>query len=73
MHYKYLPWLWQEVRLLELQILKTIARHYSIQKWSNSNERVGSREAVTLSNQTTQQLDGIIFSKVNVEKKHNEG
>ena len=42
------PWLWREVRLFELRILKTIALHYSIQKWS--------REDVTSSNQTTQQL-----------------
>ena len=64
------PWLWREVRLFELRILKTIARHYSIQKWSSSKERVGSREDVTSSNQTTQQLDGIIFSKASVDKKH---
>ena len=69
------PWLWREVRLFELRILKTIARQYSIQKWSSSKERVGSREDVTSSNQTTQQLlDGIIFSKASVDKKtHDEG
>ena len=64
------PWLWREVRLFELRILKTIARHYAIQKSSSSKERVGSREDVTSSNQTTQQLDGIIFSKARVDKKH---
>ena len=33
----------------------------------SSKERVGSREDVTSSNQTTQQLDGIIFSKASVD------
>ena len=33
-------------------------------------ERVGSREDVTSSNQTTPQLEGIIFSKASVDKKH---
>ena len=32
------PWIWREVRLFELQILKTIGRHYSIQKWPSSKE-----------------------------------
>ena len=32
------PWFWREVRLFELRILKTIARHYSIQKWLFSKE-----------------------------------
>ena len=37
-------------------------------------ERVGSREDVTSSNQTTQQPDGIIFSKTSVDKKtYDEG
>ena len=34
----------------------------------SSKARVGSREDVTSSNQTTQQLDGIIFSKASVDK-----
>ena len=33
-----------------------------------SKERVGSREDVTSSNQTSQQPDGIIFSKASVDK-----
>ena len=45
------PWLWREVRLFELRILDTIARHYSMIKWPSSKERVGSKEAVTSSNQ----------------------
>ena len=67
------PWLWREVRLFELRILNTIARHYSIQKWANSKQRVGLKVDVTSSNQTTQQLDGIIFSKASVDKKHTKG
>ena len=62
--------LWREVRLFELRILKTIARHYSIQKWSSSKEKVGLREDVISANQTMQELDGIIFSKMSVDKKH---
>ena len=31
-------------------ILDRIARHYSIQKWLSSKERIGSREDVTSSN-----------------------
>ena len=34
----------------------------------SSKERDGSREDVTSSNQATQQLDGIIFSKASVDK-----
>ena len=68
--HKFKPWLWREVRLFELRILKTIARQYSIKKWFSSKERVRSREDVTSSNQTTQQLHGIIFSKASVDKKH---
>ena len=34
----------------------------------SSKERVGSRENVTSFNQTTQQPDGIIFSKASVDK-----
>ena len=63
------PWLWQEVRLFELWIVNTIAYHYSIQKWPSSKERVGSKEVVASSNQTTQLLDGTIFSKASVDRK----
>ena len=35
------PWLWREVRLIELRILDTIAHHYSIKKCPSSKERVG--------------------------------
>ena len=57
MYHKYLPcqnfksWLWREVRLFELRILVTIARHYSIQTWPSSKERVGSKDHLTSSNQ----------------------
>ena len=45
-----------------------IARHYSVQRWPSSKERVGSREDVMSSNQTMQRLDGIIFSNASVDK-----
>ena len=35
----------------------------------SSKERVGLREDVTSSNQTMQQVDGIIFSKASVDKR----
>ena len=53
-----------------VQTKNTIAHHYSIQKWASSKERVGSREDATSSNQTTQQIDGMILSKANVDKEH---
>ena len=42
-----------EVRLFELRILDTIARHCSIQERPSSKERVGSRKDVTSTNQDT--------------------
>ena len=52
------------------ELSKRLPAITQIQKWSSSQERVGSREDVTSFNQTTQQLDGIIFSKAGVDKKH---
>ena len=75
MYYRYLPCLIlshdydEKCDFLNYEQL-TIACHYSIQEWSSSKERVGSREDVTSSDQTTQQLDGIIFSKASIDKKH---
>ena len=56
--------------ILNYEFSKRLSAITQFKKWSSSKERVGSREDVTSSNQTTQQLDGIIVSKANVGKKH---
>ena len=69
MYYKYLP-----CQILSQEFDKK--SDFLNYEFSSSKERVGSREDVTSSigNQTTQQLDGIIFSKASIDKRtHDKG
>ena len=76
MYYSYLPCLIlshdfdEKSDFLSYKFSKQLAVITQFKNGLSSKERVGSREDVTSSNQTTQQLDGIIFSKVSVDKKH---
>ena len=74
MYYRYLPCLIlshdfdEKSDFLNYEFSKQLR---TITQFKNgSKERVGLREDVTSSNQTTQQLDGVIFSKASVDKKH---
>ena len=77
MYYRYLPCLIlshdfdEKSDFLNNEFSKKIARYYSIQKLSSSKKRVGSREDVTSSNQTTQQFD--LIQGERRQKAHDEG
>ena len=76
MYYRYLPCLIlshdfdEKSDFLNYEFSNRLPAITQLKKWSSSKEGVGSREDVTSSNQRTQQLDGIIFSKASVDKKH---
>ena len=76
MYYRYLPCLIlshdfdEKSDFLNYEFSNRLPAITQLKKRSSSKEGVGSREDVTSSNQRTQQLDGIIFSKASVDKKH---
>ena len=61
------PSLWREVRLLELWVLDTIARHYSIQKWPSSEDRVCRRRMWRHPNMISKQTRLLQYAEENCE------
>ena len=76
MYYRYLPCLIlshdfdERSDFLNYESSKRMSAITQFKNWSCSKERVGSREDLTSSIQTAQQLDSIIYSKASVDKKH---